>query len=596
MADFSVDLAQPQGRGASPIAPVQTGNTILPMISSAVNIFAKGLGEKKKEEAAAHETQIVGDYTRTVAAINDGLAQGTINDSEASMRSRAEFNKFAAQYPQYTESFKKTSQAFRSESQLGEALEEEQSWQDLRRGVLKDMASSGILISPNAGGAYVEAEIASFQANRLEQARLDNLIKMNAEERAQGADARSLRTFEQKQQVMSTLSQIGSQKFQAASSFVQDIGSRLGKGEDPAQLVNEVNMYFGNIEAAISQVGTYSPESIGPLRTTFESLKNVGLDLARGTETSETVKRKLEDFKNQITYMVLESNPTAQALYVGSNLTQGNIAVTATDANLFMRDLLLLSQEGGGLNTPSILGDRGAGTLALGKDRMAQIRSGRISPDGAQEMGVVNNNILDQIASTPPDKLTPALLKDAAAYIASPEFKDIHVKGGFIDTVVAKQAYDVMQLVYEREIAEAVTEKLSKPWGNHSKIGDAVDVEFTGAGVTFKKREAGYEIPAIRFERERFTRDFQSSQKAINQLIHMGAHLEGHDNYQKYWEENKHILMPSKFPNPEIPVLTVGQVVDGYRYKGGGNVQENWELVDEAEETRIKGILEGRDG
>jgi hypothetical protein len=67
----------------------------------------------------------------------------------------------------------------------------------------------------------------------------------------------------------------------------------------------------------------------------------------------------------------------------------------------------------------------------------------------------------------------------------------------------------------------------------------------------------------------------ETNTKVVNQLVKAGAHMEGHTNYDKYWEANKHQILPNMFPDPAR--LKVGQVVDGYKYIGGNvKSKSNW--------------------
>ena len=70
----------------------------------------------------------------------------------------------------------------------------------------------------------------------------------------------------------------------------------------------------------------------------------------------------------------------------------------------------------------------------------------------------------------------------------------------------------------------------------------------------------------------------KEAEGALNQVIRIGAHMEGTTDYAKYWENNKHLIMPSIYPDPAK--LKPGQVVDGYKYLGGpSGVQSNWQFV-----------------
>src|SRR5574337_203256 len=125
MADFSTDLQQPQAAGASPVAPVSSGFKIPNLVADIVDVFNRGLVDKRKADQEAFAQQVMGEYTRSKAAINDAITQGAIKPEEGLARSRAIFNKYSANYPQFVKSFKETDEAFVKSSVIGEAAEEE---------------------------------------------------------------------------------------------------------------------------------------------------------------------------------------------------------------------------------------------------------------------------------------------------------------------------------------------------------------------------------------------------------------------------------------------------------------------------------------
>ena len=108
------------------------------------------------------------------------------------------------------------------------------------------------------------------------------------------------------------------------------------------------------------------------------------------------------------------------------------------------------------------------------------------------------------------------------------------------------------------------------------KLVDAVDIKYDGSGISFVPRKGKTALePFQQKQQEASIAELNSVKAGINQSIHIGAHMEGSTDYNKYWEENKHLYVPQLYP------ARVGTVVNGYKYKGGVYTDpSNWTKVE----------------
>ena len=101
MADFNVSLSGPQAAGAGVIGPVQKANVgesgaLLNLAGDMAKIFFANQQEKEAKRKADFETQVIGDFVREQASLNDAMATGQMTQAQASARARANFSKYSS--------------------------------------------------------------------------------------------------------------------------------------------------------------------------------------------------------------------------------------------------------------------------------------------------------------------------------------------------------------------------------------------------------------------------------------------------------------------------------------------------------------------
>jgi len=58
-------------------------------------------------------------------------------------------------------------------------------------------------------------------------------------------------------------------------------------------------------------------------------------------------------------------------------------------------------------------------------------------------------------------------------------------------------------------------------------------------------------------------------QQGLNTVVRIGAHMEGTSDYQKYWEDNKYVLLPQLYP---IKPGFVDKA--GFKWSGDGDFRD----------------------
>ena len=127
-----------------------------------------------------------------------------------------------------------------------------------------------------------------------------------------------------------------------------------------------------------------------------------------------------------------------------------------------------------------------------------------------------------------------------------------------VDDILQKQVTTSTGLVPNRAATGAKLEPKSE------LVTDRIGVSFDGSSVKFFVKDGSGRAGAAAGSS---TDELNQSAQAVNKLIRRGAHLNGTTDYNKYFEEHKHILLPRLFSAYEG--LEIGQVVNGKRYLGG---------------------------
>jgi len=584
MADFSVNLAQPQGAGAKAVAPVspavvlQTDN-VTPWVALGANltgVLSQNLKEKEAKDKEAQKQAVIAEFTQKQTSIADAVQRG-MPTAQAQVKSQASFSQYAATYPALVAEFKANNAALFENTGLANVKSDTDMFRDANKAMVQDMVKAGYPITDNISPQTMDSWKQTFQTTRRAEVELDRKIKTASFNNSQNAEARNQFNFELKNEVARTLTEVGSQHLQSAQLFVQDSINKARAGNVDGAIA-DVTKYFSTIEGTLGAVSSQHPELAGQWNKMFGDLKKAAMEGIEGKGTGDALKNQLEIIKNKSQLMAL-SNPEMQGLYAVSALTNGNLASLYVSSNKIALDTM---QVLGGKPLsptnkvgPQIIGNSSIekDVFSMVKDQVKAVESGKaLDPVMAkQQLTNVANHALKQVEQALSNGLSAKDLTTSASFFASPEYAKI-VSYGLVDGQKASLAKQVFEVSYKKDVVNGIEQELSRPISFNSSdkpmsFGSVVNFEWAGSGIQVTSAYDKYVNPMEKQNRDQIIRETQTASAGINQLIHMGAHMEGHTNYQKYWEENKHNILPNMYPDPSV--LKPGQVVDGYKYLGG---------------------------
>lgn len=603
MADYSVNattLSAPQGAGAQVISPVQQKavNTSIidnPIISGAIDIFATGVAASAKADAKARKDAVIKGYVEETTAINSAVSSNQMAPSTAAARSRAVFSKYAAGYSEYIEDLQKAGQALKGFSEQATIQEGIEGEKKIREADVSQAQNLGYIFTPDMTKEQQDAQIRAAKASIQAQNQFDQNVKRNQEARAAGTYDQATADRQFKIESTKLVNEVVGTQFDSFGALGNSLATSVKNGTmDTAMATAQLTERFSKINAAIQSAASVNPELAAPYRSLFNDMNETYKKLLQPGAVSADLEDQLKILQTKAKLAALSDTKTLAAVTT-SNLFGNNPALDLRVSNVAIDTIARLSKIVPG-NTadysPQVVGnpDVEKDALTLLKGYSGQIDDPKIkNKEGFKtDLGNNINQVLKQTGQFIDAGATPQKLAGLADFFASPEYAKI-ATSGLMDRQAAEAAMKTFQLRYEPAVINGVQDKLSgflygqspTVTGKQSEpktVADSIDIKFTGAGVVFEPK-AKRDLDPVEFKSQQdAVRDLQTSQKAINQLIHIGAHMAGTTDYGKYWEDNKHIFMPSVYS--KYSNLNIGDIKNGMRYKGGdAKSQNSWEKV-----------------
>jgi hypothetical protein len=601
--DFSVNSTRmpeaPNTVGRDIVSPVQEQamtTNIVPALSNIADIFMKGYAADKKAEADAFKQSVLGDYARKQAAINEAIASGEMNPDVAATRSRALFSKTMAGYTQFADDIHKINNSMRSGSELGVAEDAVKSAAETQKARENSARANGVTIYPWMDAATKEVMLQTNEASIRAEREWKQKHERNVEQRAMSAEERTVIDRERKEDALKMVTDIAGNNITSSSAFIQGLSAKVSQGTIPAdQAAIMMTQHFSQIEAAIQAASGLNPEIASPYRSLFTDLKALGTKAIDPKTSSETSKAMFDEIMYRAKLVAVTSDPALKATVVANSLLGGS-PVTALMSIKPITDYIdkasrIDSSKGEGY-VPQIVGnpDVEKDVLKFLNVAIKKVNEGGYADNPKAEKEAITsvNNILKQTAdlqNDPTAKQNPEKLAEMAKFYASPEYGAFMAKGK-INPQAAQAAKQTWQATYDPAVQQSIQKRLSA-WETSLasqsgggvrgvKLTEAIDIKYDGSGISFVPKKSNVAMePYQQKQQEASIAELNAVKAGINQSIRIGAHMEGSTDYNKYWEENKHLYVPQLYP------ARIGTIVNGYKYKGGVYTDpSNWTKVE----------------
>ncbi len=580
MAEFgekATQLSAPQGAGANPIAPATAGifdNGVLKGVSNIIDIFEKGLANDAKDRAKAQEQAVVGAYAQKLQALNNAAMSGGMKPSEAALRSRIYHGEYVGSYSQYVDEFEKVRKAFDATG-IGSAKDQQEDVRKQRNAEISSAQSVGMPVNLNMPEDVIEGMLTNHRTNVAAQKMFEQEQKRIEADRSNRRFDNEVMDREAKENSLRLINTIANTNLDTASTYAQHLGSQVRAGKmNPAEAEQQWSTYTTRIEAEIQSAAALNPSMATPYRDLFNEVRVNGSKYFDPTSDLKTLDNEYKLIIARQKLMMAQ-DPSMAQVAAASSMFGNDPQVVLAMGKQFGEALLRLTQtsvDAPGVK-PQIVGDSEAekATIKSVTRSIESFNSGKArEPEKLKtEIDNVVGNLLQQLGdSAGRPGVDAKYMADMASFVASPQFGEYVAKNppNRDAQLLAKKAF---QSVYYSGVVKGIDAKLgyalqmpkdaSKPRGSPvvstGPLFDPSSLIIEDRGGMVSLRQAAPSASVSDRQSVRIAQvDIREAERAVNQLIRLRAHLEGHTDYANVWNENKHTLLPRFFKAPDKTV------------------------------------------
>lgn len=584
MADFSAQAASlPASQGSG--GPVVTPKIAMPAqnfgsaFDALSGMLGKGVDTYMQSEMMKTKNAILGNISQEQAAINNAVSSGQMTPQEAHIRGAAAYNKALAAYPQLATEISGLNTAFKATTVTGDTDKLVQNRMDeqqkIREQENNQAISQGFHISPEMTDAQRGAIISASQAAVQARTQLADQQKQFDFDKSRQTWSQDQEDRQRKFGAIGMIADLAGKNLDAfdatLSSLQNDIKANRRTPEEAAQILQS---QFGNISGTIQAAAGVNAELAGPYRSLFESKYQLGLKLLDPKSQTDSLQREYNDSVTRTKIMMYNTDPSVQKAVAASQmLGTNNPILSAMVPTATVKAFASLINSPATAGRPTQFVQQVVGNPEVEKDTLQslkygidQLRGGKYADKmqaNTEGSNAINNLLIQtgQIMNTGADA---SKLKGMADFFSSSQYAYM-MQNGHIDPQANQAAKLTFQKIYEPAVVQAVGNKMQDPIaGTQLKAINAVDANFTAAGVQFVPRK-GLSAEDTAATQAYINQNLKSSAMGMNTALRVGSHMEGTTDYQKYWNDNKYILMPQLYP------VKPGQTINGMQWSGDGD-------------------------
>ena len=591
MADFSNQDIQGAGYSAPPqqaVAPAPNmiqsvaQSNILGGLGSLFSGIAQSGQNAKAQEAADTKNKILSGYAQKVTALNSAVEQGQKSMAVAQREQRALYNKVVANFPGITEDLTAFNSKLLASEGLGDVLAKGTAVEQQIQADTKAATAAGF-IQPNMSPQEQESGLNAYRQQQHQLNQMDFYSKQLeiqskkmsiaasqeniAAARTQRANAAlELQMKRNKQRLQGAVSDV------ASNYFTKTYGEldAIQKGIDAGQLTQEqalasIDRLANNFNAVTIQArGVAGGDYVDSLAKPIMDMLNARKDFFSGKIDKDVAQSKV-DVAEAKAMLPIMADPKLAAMMSVSKLSggvldpaiMGQFSGYAVDfirknynmqnppanptphdddekegAKVYMSSIKDVTNNLASKN-PAI--DDPKGTMEELRNHVNQVVAGVNDFAGAQKNPQQLNNVVD--------------------YFSSDEFLKYQRMGGTIDQANLEGAKNAISINYGDKLIPAIREewernkttvgyptgvrqvgRVTVPVQNQEATPEAVRYQWTGKTVVFKP------APGMESNRSVVAKAKELQQRLaplINKSVRMAAHLDGSDDYSKYFQQNE---------------------------------------------------------
>lgn len=589
---------------------VQPQQAVAPAPSTATTIAGSGLfqgignlatglvqgfaqGEKAAKQAQADKA--LAGYAKRVSSLNAAVEQGALSQASAQRQQRALYNEILANRPDLAEQLTTFSKNLSGTEGIGDTLAQGTAVDQQIKADTKAATAAGF-INP---GMTPEQQAEGLNQYRAQQHQINQMefyskqlgitqqklaIQSSRESIAASRTARAnaamdLQLKRNKMRVQQATADVAASYFDKTRSQLAQLSDDVASGKVTQEVglarLEEMKANFAGLTMPIR--GVAGADYVDAMTKPINDIIDAQRDFMSGKITKDIYQNKL-DISNVRANLEIMSDPDMAKVITASKLT-GNTFSTALNAAFGSKLVDLVKRTMTGAAPGNMTSDDPA-EQAQTKAYFDTIREvtknlGNKDPrvvdpkETFKEVEAHANQVLQGISDFSSAQKNPSQLNAAMDYLASPEFYALQANGAKFSVDAVEGAKNAVQINYNDKLIPAVRDEWEKnktvlssslPAGGFPAMGGAsptgsVTQEATPTAVRYVWTGNSIRFsPAPGFERNPSVmakaRELQKKvAPLINKSIRAAAHMDGSQDYSKYFKQNEEAFFGSSPEN-----------------------------------------------
>lgn len=591
MADFSQqDIQGPQG-GVAPqqaVAPVNATAITASSIGQGLSaLLGSGLGQtlaaNKKAAAELDKDKLLAGYAKKVTGLNAAYEQGAITMADARRQQRAAYNTIISNFPQVADDVTKFHNTLQGAQGLGDVLANGTAVDQQLQTDTKAATASGF-IQPNMTQAQQEAGLNSYRqqqhainqmdfAGKQMEIQQKRLAIVSAQESIAAARVtRANQAYELNQKrnikaVQNGLSDVAVSYMPVIDNKQADIQKRLDAGQiTPEQAIQENRDIANQISALTQQVrGAAGGEWVDNLQKPLMDRIKAKEDFYSGKISADVAQHQLDNAQTRAILPIM-SDPKAAAILSLSKMVPGLSDTLMSNFGQFAVDAIKKNMKETGTKHDPYPDGSDEDQLKENKVYMDSLRDittklGDKNPvisspkETMDELSVNINNLIKGMNNHAASVENPKQMNQATDFLASKEFLQYQQIGGKIDASALAGVQNIVETNYLSTLVPAIQKQweqsqvttgysfktrqvgaIQMPVTDDVKTNKALSYRWTGSGIVFQAGKGFEKNSAVLAQARTLNRNLAG---LINKTVRLRAHMEGSEDYTKYWKESE---------------------------------------------------------
>ncbi len=535
------DTSDVSAQGASAVTPkqgVQDRSNLVAM-EGAGKLLSFGLDTYQKDQAGkaqAANSAATNAFATQQLDIADAVAQGSISSAEGQRRMRVNSTR-ALSAGMAFEDMSKTQKAIVSTSGFGKVVAEGTAEEQQRMKLTNEALGAGF-IPRSANQAEQEAGVDNYLRHKKATADIALLASQQSLKGAQ-FDHRVKTRVDEAKVAVGSLAQSEMDKLQMIG---KDIQAQVAGGLDQVSAIQLINEAFAPTEQALQQVGGETGNVVVAVSQPILAYKQLLMDNITGKVSDEVRDRETKKLLSIQGHAIVQDPEVARAIKTAEYF-RGVISISPKMNSLAVKWLTKNDKPTG--KSADLLPDSEEEELAT-RDYFENIKENITKAEQSQDpkafklaMRTQTDNILKGIVDQRGNIQKPASLNQMVEFLASPQYGTFTQANGGIDAGIAIEAKAVLDQHYEDRVLPLLRKEYESVNFGGTDIGgmtsgNLVAPVYTGSGVTFQARE-GIRLSLRSVDKLRALN--AKTGPFLNRLVRMSAHLGGHRNYKKVFDE-----------------------------------------------------------